>query len=180
MQSEYKNVVPQNLESADKNGQDTIPTIQPKAVIAPSPQLYQNVSIPSSNSHVSGPSNHRAPPVPTIAPPEPPVYQEVGQKLNLVPTQGGAYEEVSFKPRPVCKISDDGYISDDDTLFGKDGPPGVQAVIYANFGPDEGNQLMTLEELERHIDSKGRNGLAEEYLRIKNEPLNGRYTVCRY
>ncbi|XP_064391171.1 uncharacterized protein LOC135339007 isoform X3 [Halichondria panicea] len=181
MQSEYKNVVPQNLrisESADKNGQDTI-LVQPSGIIAPSPQLYQNVSIPSSNSHVPGPSNHRAPPVPTIAPPEPPVYQEVGQKLNLVPTQGGAYEEVSFKPRPVCKISDDGYISDDDTLFGKDGPPGVQAVIYANFGPDEGNQLMTLEELERHIDSKGRNGLAEEYLRIKNEPLSGRYTVCR-
>lgn len=60
-------------------------------------------------------------------------------------------------------------MDDDDTLFGKEGPPGMkrEEVIYENFGPDDGNKYMTVEEMERHIRKKDKKGLSAEYLRIK-------------
>ncbi len=184
---EYENVTIRIPESSDKNGISESNSVQIKGTIEPSPQhiprAYKNVNISSSsNSVVSGPSNHRTP-VPTTAAPPPPEYADVGLKSTLFQSQtGGEYEEVRFMAKPPSKASteDGGYISDDDTLFGKEGPPGLQAVIYANFGPDEGNKLMSLEELERHVSSKGVDGLAEEYLKIKNEPLNGSYATSRY
>ncbi len=176
---EYENVTIRGQTSNDKNRSSKTNS---NGSVDPSPQHnpreYQNVIL-LSNSSDPVPTNHRHP-VPTTAAPTPPVYSEVGPKSTPLPAQGAEYEEVRFTSKPISKASsEDGYISDDDTLFGKEGPPGLQAVIYANFGPDEGNKLMNVEELEKHISSKGINGLAEEYIKIKNEPLSGRYTVCR-
>ena len=70
---------------------------------------------------------------------------------------------------------------DDDTLFGKEGPPGMQKqeTIYENFGPDKGNKLMSIEELAAHVEKLGKGGLSTEYYRIRNEPITGAYKTCR-
>ena len=113
---------------------------------------------------------------------------------------GDQYENVDFTPLPLQSSqrrgpapsapapvprpshSEEHVMDDDDTLFGKEGPPGMkrEEVIYENFGPDDGNRLMTVEEMERHINKKDKKGLSAEYLRIKNEPLSGNYKACRY
>lgn len=75
-----------------------------------------------------------------------------------------------------------GFLEDsdeDDVLLGVE-PPQVEEAIYENFGPDEGNHAMSPEELEKHVNSKGKKGLAVEYLKIKNEPLRTCYVACKY
>ena len=68
---------------------------------------------------------------------------------------------------------------DDDTLFGEEGPPGMQENIYENFGPDKGNRQMNLKDMAAHVEKLGKNGLATEYCRIRNEPISGPHTACR-
>ena len=160
------------------NGHDVVPVHYGKPGNSPHhgpSQSYENVTMATPT--VPSPTDNNPPP--SAAPPAPPPeYAVVGKKSNFAPTQkvSAEYDFVDFTPKH--KPGEDGYASDDDTLFGKEGPPG-QNVIYENFGPDKGNRLMTIEELERHIESKGAGGLAEEYLKIKNEPLKGPYSSCR-
>lgn len=183
----YQNVAigTQNLripESPNMNDHDTIP-IQTKASIGTVstqhvPSQYENVSMGPPTSLVPGPTNYRAP-MPTTPAPPPPIYAVVGPKVTRVQTHSSQYDEVEFIPKP-SKQFDEGCVSDDETLFGEGGPPGLQkGPVYANFGPDEGDRLMSIDELEQHINNKGLNGLAEEYLKIKNEPLSSPYVACR-
>ena len=52
-------------------------------------------------------------------------------------------------------------------------------IIYENFGPDEGNRWMTIDELEQYVSTKGKTGLSAEYFKIKNDPLSGSADVFR-
>ena len=70
-------------------------------------------------------------------------------------------------------------MEDDDTLFGKEGPPGMMEMIYENFGPDKGNRAMTIEELADHVEKLGKKGLSTEYYRVRNEPITGLHKACR-
>lgn len=70
-------------------------------------------------------------------------------------------------------------MEDDDTLFGKEGPPGMTEMIYENFGPDKGNRAMTVEELVEHVETLGKKGLSTEYYRVRNEPITGLHKACR-
>ena len=105
-----------------------------------------------------------------------------------------SYENVEFSPLPPqtskrskdstqspCPPSDEHVSDDDDVLFGKEGPPGMNRgeVIYENFGPDAGNKHMSISELEKHILKHDKKGLSAEYLKIKNEPLCGSYKASR-
>lgn len=88
-----------------------------------------------------------------------------------------AYENVEIK-KPLKKNK--GLVEeDDDTLFGKEGPPGNQETIYENFGPDKGNRQMSVEELEAHVEKMGQKGLSTEYFKIRNEPICGTHKACR-
>ena len=126
---------------------------------------YQNVTVHPGNSRLFSPTSQQ---------------RSLG---NIAASNGGGgeYEVVEFRTKPQETKPQERVdeSSDDETLFGQDGPPGLQEVIYENFGPDAGNKLMTVDELDRHVSSKGKDGLSAEYLKIKNEPLCGPYTSCR-
>ena len=101
------------------------------------------------------------------------------------PVASGEYANVEIMSEPVTGYANidivNGSDSDEegDLLFANEAPGPAEEVIYENFGPDEGNRFMTLEELERHISSKGKKGLQIEYLKVKNEPLRTCYTACK-
>ena len=155
----------------------------------PKPTAYENVSIKPSPKLRGGPAHQRAHPHQSQSTSRPVQRYSIGDQ----------YENVDFSPLPLQSSqrhgpapsapapvprpspSEEHVMDDDDTLFGKEGPPGMkrEEVIYENFGPDDGNRLMTVEEMERHINKKDRKGLSAEYLRIKNEPLSGNYKACR-
>ena len=126
--------------------------------------------------------------------PPPPVPTSNSRAHSSYPTESTAYENVTIQtppPKPPAahhtthssSLREDyenvTVLEDDEMLFGKEGPPGMQEVIYENFGPDEGCRLMSVHELEEHIKSKGKKGLSAEYYRIRNEPLTGLYEACR-
>ncbi len=91
------------------------------------------------------------------------------------------YENVDIIPSPSTSPQQGDESSDEEVCLGEveefAGPP--EEVIYENFGPDEGNRSMTVDELEKHISTKGKQGLSAEYLKVKNEPLMGMYRACR-
>lgn len=57
---------------------------------------------------------------------------------------------------------------------------GDDEAIYENFGPDEGNRWMTVDELEQYVTRKGKQGLSAEYYKIKNDPLFGSADTFRW
>lgn len=119
---------------------------------------YENVKLPPKPAHFAS------------TPPSKPPH-------SATPSSNGEYEVVNFLGKSQEEKVDPE--SDEDTLFGQDGPPGLQSAIYENFGPDEGNKLMSVDDLDKHVRSKGKDGLSAEYLKIKNEPLCGPYTSCK-
>lgn len=129
-----------------------------------SSDIYENVDIgfAGHGGDMSGP----LPPMPPSREPVQPVKQ--------------VYENVAIK-KPLKKKNKSAIVEeDDDTLFGKEGPPGNKETIYENFGPDKGHRQMTVEELEAHVETVGRKGLATEYFKIRNEPISGAHKACRY
>ena len=169
------------------------PSVQPKKPhLAPSVKLqdryenvefcnrdstdaYENVDIGISGA-AAGKADHLAPVPPS---------REVG-----VAVQGErqSYENVVIKKRPLKtttkkNLKEGGksasFEDDDDMLFGKEGPPGNQETIYENFGPDKGHRLMTMEELEDHVEKLGQKGLFTEYFKIKNEPIFKAHKTCK-
>ena len=134
----------------------------------PIPSSYENIVMKSSSK-----PHHKPRPIPQ--------HQPVKASLS------DCYENVEFSPSPLQRHapglphppSDEHVSDDDDVLFGSEGPPGMTEVIYENFGPDAGNKYMNVDELEKHIKKKDRNGLSAEYLKIKNESLCGEYKACR-
>ena len=70
-------------------------------------------------------------------------------------------------------IIDDPPSEDEGELLDDDSNQTTDDVIYENFGPDEGNKWMNTNELSQYIEQKGRDGLSQEYYKIKNEPLCG-------
>ena len=156
----------------------------------PHPTSYENVSIKPSPKAQRCHAHQR---------PHPHQQQSSTSKLVHRSSVGDNYENVEFSPLPLQSSqrhapapsipapvphpspSEEHVMDDDDTLFGKEGPPGMkrEEVIYENFGPDDGNKPMTVDEMERHINKKDKKGLSAEYLRIKNEPLCGNYKACR-
>ena len=151
---------------------------------------YENLEITQPAESSSGRGHQQAQPAPSCYEnvvvkkahkPRPPVHRQ-----SSIPTASDTYENVEFQPLPSKPSSagprppsEEHVSDDDDVLFGKEGPPGMAEVIYENFGPDAGNKQMSVDELEKHIRSKESKGLSAEYLKIKNEPLCGRYTACR-
>lgn len=123
---------------------------------------YENVTVNSGNSRLFSPTNQQ---------------RSLGNVTASNAGGDGEYEVVQFSAKPQERVDES---SDDETLFGQDGPPGLQEAIYENFGPDVGNRLMSVDELDKHVSSKGKDGLSVEYLKIKNEPLCGPYSSCRY
>lgn len=69
--------------------------------------------------------------------------------------------------------------SSEEEGYSGDECPAPQEVIYENFGADSGNQPMTADEIERHLEKKDKRGISAEYLRIKNEPLVHSSTACK-
>lgn len=162
---------------------------------APPPHqiAYENVSIKPSPKAQRGSHAHQRPHLQQSQP-------STSSRLVHQSSVGDTYENVEFSPLPLqsssqrhgpapstpapmphSSPSEEQVMDDDDTLFGKEGPPGMkrEEVIYENFGPDDGNRPMTVEQLEKHINKKDKKGLSAEYLRIKNEPLSGNYKACR-
>lgn len=111
---------------------------------------------------------------------------EIGGKKGSSEGKGGKGGKGGGKGSPgsprAAKMKEPVVEEDDETLFGKEGPPGMktQETIYENFGPDKGNKLMSIEELAAHVEKLGKAGLATEYLRIRNEPITGAYKACKY
>ena len=142
---------------------------------------YENLSFTNRDSDVyenigigfAGPGDHMAGSLPPLP-------------LGRQPVQPGrmTYENVEIGKSPVKgnKVKNEKMVTveeDDDMLFGKEGPPGLQETIYENFGPDKGNRLMTIEELAAHVENLGKNGLSTEYYRVRNDPITGAHTACR-
>lgn len=105
-------------------------------------------------------------------PPLPPTRHPIQQARRT------SYENVTLgkKAKEMTTVEED-----DDTLFGKEGPPGMQQqeTIYENFGSDKANRLMTIEELAAHVEKLGKKGLSTEYYRIRNEPITAAHTTCK-
>ena len=181
---EYENVVVKPLPDASSGrGHQQAPPHQ-------QPTSYENVFIKPSPKAQLG-----------HAPLRPRPYQPPSSRLVKRSSSLDNYENVDFSPLslqlsqhhgpapppstaaplPRPSHSEERVLDDDDTLFGKEGPPGLkrEEVIYENFGPDDGNKYMSVEQMETHISKKEKKGLSAEYLRIKNEPLCGSYKACR-
>ena len=131
-----------------------------------SSEVYENIGIgfAGSGDHMTGP----LPPLP-YGKQSKQSYEnvEIGKKLS--PAKGKGSKERD-------KVVED---DDDEMLFGKEGPPGMQETIYENFGPDKANKLMTIEELAAHVEKLGKKGLATEYLRVRNDPITGTHKTCK-
>ena len=140
---------------------------------------YENISIGFAGTGVSGENpSGPLPPLPL-------------QRQPIAPQSAAgrqSYENVELKKSPVRirqqergRDKDEVMVveDDDETLFGKEGPPGMQENIYENFGPDRGNRVMCVEELLGHVEKLGKKGLSTEYYRIRNEPIKGSHKVCR-
>jgi hypothetical protein len=125
-------------------------------------EVYENIGIGFAGSgDMAGP----LPPLPMTKSPSMPVQQ--------------SYENVQLGKSPGGSRAKEEVMEDDDTLFGKEGPPGMQEMIYENFGPDKGNVLMSIEELAAHVESLGKKGLSTEYYKVRNEPVTGQHKACR-
>lgn len=124
--------------------------------------VYENVGIGfAGTGDMAGP-----------LPPLPLARQPVRQSYENV--------EIGVKSPARGKRKEQAVEEDDDMLFGKEGPPGMQEMIYENFGPDKGNRLMSIEQLAAHVEKLGKKGLSTEYYRIRNEPITGLHKACRY
>lgn len=129
--------------------------------------VYENIGIgfAGTGDHMTGP----LPPLPLIKHPSQPVRQSYANvNIGKTPARDRRREEGKKE-----------VMEDDETLFGKDGPPGMQEMIYENFGPDKGDRLMTVEELAAHVEKLGKKGLSTEYYKVRNEPISGLHKACR-
>ena len=103
------------------------------------------------------------------------------------PAAAGEYANVEIMSEPaagyvnigILSSSDEEEEEEEELLFTNEAPGFAEEAIYENFGPDEGNRFMNLEELEKHVSSKGKKGLQIEYLKVKNEPLRTCYSACK-
>ncbi len=151
--------------------------------------VYENISIGFAGSGEEGSLTGPLPPLPLSRNPVNPQplrlsYEnvEIGGGKSKGGKGGKPKHTVGGKASSGGKqAAEEGVVEDDDTLFGKEGPPGmqVQETIYENFGPDKGNKLMTIDELAAHVEKLGKAGLSTEYYRIRNEPITGTYKACR-
>ena len=184
--STYENVIPnQFLGSASasssvpapSSGPPPPPTVPVPAILMRSEEdswrdsdVYENISI-----GFAGTGKDLSGPLPPLPPPK---------DSNARKSGAQAYENVEFltpdskmrkKLEKSLSVEDD-----DDRLFGDEGPPGMKdEIIYENYGPDKGNRQMSLKDLEAHVEKLGKNGLATEYCRIRNEPISGSHKACR-
>ena len=172
---EYENVDIQPMsDQTGGRGHQPAPPHQPTAYenvpLKPSPKAQHGHAQQKSRPHQQQSSTSR--------------QQSLASKLVHQSSSMDSYENIEFSPLPSQSSqrhgpapsmpapvlpSEEHVMDDDDTLFGKEGPPGMkrEEVIYENFGPDDGNKYMTVEEMERHIRKKDKKGLSAEYLRIK-------------
>ena len=176
VKSDYENVLP-NLDSSQLRKPHIPP---PPAVLTDkyennmqycnrdSCDIYENMDIGFAGH--GGENSGPLPPIPLCREPVAGAAQPVKQRYENVVIKKFKKKRITEKSASVE--------DDDETLFGKEGPPGEEA-IYENFGPDKGHQQMKLEELEAHVEKMGKKGLGTEYFKIKNEPLSGAHKACR-
>ena len=113
------------------------------------------------------------------APARPTVAPATSAPPQAAPQRRANYENVEvMTPAGLMTYTTDDGSDDEDTLFGGK-PPGMEEVIYENFGPDPGNRQMTIDELAKHVECKGKKGLSTEYYKIRNEPLRASYMTCK-
>lgn len=144
---------------------------------------YENVAIHYTRS------NSRSPESPKVASGQP--SRGGGKRGKETKEKGGVASGKKRAPRTrhqyenITILTESGpmpYLSDSDEEvedFSGDESPAPEEVIYENFGSDKGNQYMSAEEMEKHLQQKGKKGMSVEYLRIKNEPLAHPYTACK-
>lgn len=185
--TEYENVSAPKTKTESQSKPPPQPPPQPHPESQPHPQplsqesldyeilaftnrdsdVYENIGIgfAGTGDQVTGP----LPPLPLHRQPAQPVRQSYENvALGKSPVKGRRKEQ----RKEVVE-------EEEDTLFGKEGPPGMQETIYENFGPDRGNRLMTIEELAAHVEKLGKKGLSTEYYRVRNEPITGAHKACR-
>ena len=132
--------------------------------------VYENIGIgfAGTGTTVTGP----LPPLPLSRSSHPPNRSYENVELNK--------KQPKKKNKKPKKEEAESVEEDDEVLFGPEGPPGMQDIIYENFGPDKGNCLMSVEEMRRHVDKLGKKGISTEYYRVRNEPIKGAHKACRY
>ena len=170
----YENVSPKLSHNA--------PQIKPPAPqhsLSKDEQDYENLSFTNRDSDVyenfgigfAGAGGNISGPLPPLPP----------TKQSAATPAKSTYENIEIsKSSARNKASKEKVVEeDDDTLFGKEGPPGMQETIYENFGPDKANRQMSIEELAAHVEKLGKKGLATEYLRVRNEPVTGAHKTCK-
>lgn len=145
---------------------------------------YENVAI-----HYTTRSSSRSPESPKVPSGQP--GRGGGGRSKDAKEKGGVASGTKRNPRTrhqyenITILTESGpvpYLSDNDEDvedFSGDESPAPEEVIYENFGSDKGNQYMSVEEMEKHLQEKGKKGMSAEYLRIKNEPLAHPYTACK-
>ena len=103
----------------------------------------------------------------------------VGAKQS--PKMRHQYENITILTAagPIPYLQDTSSSEDSEDFSGDECPAAPKEVIYENFGLDKGNQMMTAEELEKHLSQQEKKGISAEYLRIKNEPLAHPYIACK-
>ena len=121
-------------------------------------------------------------------------YEPPFMKLAAISPERSTYVNIALKPShgyvnvavgakgPVCgqpPYSAQGAKDDDDEESVWSGDENIADVVYENCGPDENDRLMTVDELECHILTKGSEGLGTEYLKLRNDRLSGSYKICR-
>lgn len=170
--------------------------LQQSYIGSPSPtseensMLYENISYPQSQARDVHPSSSgRAKPlsyenitVHYTSAAKPTATTAATRSRSDSGTASQSPASVRHNYENIEILTPPGFLEDsdeDDVLLGVE-PPQVEEAIYENFGPDEGNHAMSPEELEKHVNSKGKKGLAVEYLKIKNEPLRTCYVACKY
>lgn len=134
--------------------------------------VYENVPIGFAGPGTSSAPGASLPPLPLTRHPVQPARQSYENVEIGVKSPGKGRSAADKKRKDVVE-------EDDDTFFGQEGPPGMQELIYENFGPDQGNRFMTTEQLAAHAEKLGKKGLSTEYLRVRNEPITRPHKACR-
>lgn len=170
----YENVSP---KMSSRNPPQSKPC--PPQSLSQDDQEYENMSFSNRDSDAYEPINigfgglgrHMDGPYPPLPP----------TKQSAPSSKQQNYENVEIgKSLAKSKTSKEKAAEEDDEmLFGKEGPPGMQETIYENFGSDKGNRYMSIEELAAHVDELEKKGLSTEYLRVRNEPITGAHKACR-
>jgi len=183
-ESAYENVVSNQFSSSASSSVPAPSSDPPPPPAVPIPAIlmrsedmwrdsdvYENISI-----GFAGTGKNMSGPMPPLPPPK---------DLNDKKSGSQAYENI-FLATPDSKAKKKTFEKslsvedDDDRLFGDEGPPGMQEeIIYENYGPDKGNRQMNLKDLDAYVEKMGKNGLATEYCRIRNEPISGPHRTCR-